>query len=155
MLHFYSRVQQWTSTYSWSAVLKLAPNWHGNVISTSQLAVDSWRNVPLEWIDYYLSASTLASRLVKKARSDTNLKSQQPDKASLTNVPSQNCRNLNTEEGCPTTGANERTSASIATLRTTGRLSVAHSNYNPRTPKLAWPSIGSQTLICKTLEAAF
>ncbi|KAF1934470.1 hypothetical protein EJ02DRAFT_429383 [Clathrospora elynae] len=62
MLHFYSRVQQWTATYSWSAVLKLALNWHTNVMSTSQLAVDSWRNVPLEWIDYYLSTNTLASR---------------------------------------------------------------------------------------------
>jgi hypothetical protein len=100
MLHFYSRVQQWTATYSWSGVLKLALNWHSNVISTSQLAVDSWRNVPLEWIDYYLSASTLASRLVKKTRSETNLKPQQSDKASPTNVASQNCRNFNTDEGC-------------------------------------------------------
>jgi hypothetical protein len=100
MLHFYSRVQQWTVTYSWPAVLKLALNWHSNVMSTSQLAVDSWRNVPLEWIDYYLSASTLASRLIKKTRSETNLNPDRLNKASPTNVPSQNCRNFNTEEGC-------------------------------------------------------
>ena len=100
MLHFYSRVQQWATTYSWTSVLKLALNWHGNVMSTSQLAVDNWRNVPLEWIDHYLSASTLASRANKRTRPETNLNSERPDKTSPTNTPSQICRNFNSEEGC-------------------------------------------------------
>jgi hypothetical protein len=100
MLHFCSRVQQWATTYSWPPVLKLALNWHNSVMSTSQLAVDTWRNVPLEWIDYCLSASTLASKTNKRTRSEINFNPERSDKSSPTNIPSQICRNFNSEEGC-------------------------------------------------------
>jgi hypothetical protein len=101
MLHFLSRVLQWATSHEWHAVLRLATAWHHNVMSTSQLAPESWRVVPLEWVDMYLTNTTLASRAIKRVKSDALLKvASAPNTERSPNSPEVTCHKWNTLDSC-------------------------------------------------------
>ena len=90
MLHFLSRVLLWANSHEWTAVLRLAIDWHSHALSTSQLQPDTWQKVPIEWIDAYISSATLASRAVKRVKSDNNLRP----------LGDATCNKFNSAEGC-------------------------------------------------------